>query len=253
MRAKYIWDEMRFLFCDWYVSAGILAGLWLLTEAGTDVLLLVLGDDTWFSASGAAALFGVALAGFLVALLQFSSNFEMAVSMGRTRRAYLLSAFVANVVFTMAFALLAYPLSWISEGLRRILFPSIPLSYGTVVSSNGGLMVFHQMFWLIPLGALTALALGALMGAFCQRWGQYGFLVIWLGGIALGALLGKVAELYRAGRTGVFTPALDAVAAAFRTVASWGTGGIAAVWLAAVAAALILCWAVLRKAPVRGV
>ena len=58
------------------------------------------------------------------------------------------------------------------------------------------------MAWVIPMGALTAAVLGMVMGALCQRWGQYGFLVIWLGGIALGTLLGKVAELYATGRTG---------------------------------------------------
>lgn len=252
MKLKYIRDELHFVFCDWYISASILAGLWLLTEVGTDVALLVVGDETWFSASGATALLGAGLGGFLVALLQCSSNFDMAVSMGRTRKGYLLSSFVANAVFTTLFALLAYPLSWVSELLRRVLFPAMPLSEGTVVASNGGLFVFHELFWIIPLGALTALAVGALMGACCQRWGQYGFLVIWLGGIALGTLTGKAAELYHAGRTGVFTPLLDVLAAVFRVIGSWGLGGIAAVWLAAVALALLITYLLLHKMPVRG-
>lgn len=255
MKWKYIRDELRFLFCDWYISFFLLVGLWLFTEGLTDVLMLTLGDgdDTWFSASGAAALFGVALAGFLVALIQCSSNFELAVSMGRTRKAYLLSSFVANAVYTMGFALLAYPLSWASELARRVLFPAMPLSGGTVVASNSGLLVFHELFWVIPMGALTALALGAVMGAVCQRWGQYGFLAIWLGGIALGSLLGKAAELYQEGRAGILTPVMDVLAAVFRTIGSWGLGGILAVWLAAVVLVLLICYLVLRKAAVKGI
>lgn len=234
---------------------GLLAGLWLLTEAGTNIGMLVFGTEKteWQSASGVVALFGVALAVLLVAIVQYSSNFELAVSMGRTRKGYLVSAFVANLAFALVFALAAYPLSWVSELMRRVLFPAMPLAGSSALASNYGLTVFHHMAWVIPMGALTAAVLGMVMGALCQRWGQYGFLVIWLGGIALGTLLGKVAELYAAGKTGVFTPLLDTVAAFFSAVLAWGTGGVVALWLAVLALLYLIGYMALRKAPVKGI
>ena len=109
------------------------------------------------------------------------------------------------------------------------------------------------LYTSIPMGALTAAVLGMVMGALCQRWGQYGFLVIWLGGIALGTLLGKAAELYAAGRAGVFTPLLDTVAAFFSAVLAWGTGGVVALWLAVLALLYLIGYMALRKAPVKGI
>lgn len=255
MKLRYIRGELRYVFNDWPIILGLLAGLWLLTEAGTNIGMLVFGTEKteWQSASGAVALFGVALTVFLVAIVQYSSGFELAVSMGRTRKGYLTSAFVANLVFALVFALAAYPLSWVSELMRRVLFPAMPLAGSSALASNYGLTVFHHMAWVIPMGALTAAVLGMVMGALCQRWGQYGFLVIWLGGIALGTLLGKVAELYAAGRTGVFTPLLDTVAAFFSAVLAWGTGGVVALWLAVLALLYLIGYMALRKAPVKGI
>ena len=129
----------------------------------------------------------------------------------------------------------------------------MPLAGSSALASNYGLTVFHHMAWVIPMGALTAAVLGMVMGALCQRWGQYGFLVIWLGGIALSTLLGKVAELYAAGRTGVFTPLLDTVAAFFSAVLAWGTGGVVALWLAVLALLYLIGYMALRKAPVKGI
>ncbi|WP_367924496.1 hypothetical protein [uncultured Ruthenibacterium sp.] len=252
MKLRYIRDELHYMFTDWPISLGLLGGCWLLVEVVSDIGLTVAKSNEWFSAAGAAALFGVGIVGFLVSMVQYSSNFEMAVSMGRTRKGYLISSVVANVVFTTVFALLAYPLSWFSEGLRRLLFATMPLSEGTLVTSNAGLMVFHKMFWLIPMGALTAVALGAVIGACCQRWGQYGFLIVWLGGIALSTLSGKLVELYAEGKTGIFTPVLDRIAGFFRLVGSWGLAGIVLVWLVALVLVLIFSFAVLRKAPIRG-
>ena len=255
MKLRYIRGELRYVFNDWPISLGLLAGLWLLTEAGTNIGMLVFGTEKteWQSASGAVALFGVALAVFLVAIVQYSSSFELAISMGRTRKGYLTSAFVANLAYALVFALAAYPLSWVSELMRRVLFPAMPLAGSSALASNYGLTVFHHMAWVIPMGALTAAVLGMVMGALCQRWGQYGFLVIWLGGIALGTLLGKVAELYAAGRTGVFTPLLDTVAAFFSAVLAWGTGGVVALWLAVLALLYLIGYMALRKAPVKGI
>ena len=59
MKLRYIRGELRYVFNDWPVSLGLLAGLWLLTEAGTNIGMLVFGTEKteWQSASGAVALF----------------------------------------------------------------------------------------------------------------------------------------------------------------------------------------------------
>ena len=71
--------------------------------------------------------------------------------------------------------------------------------------------------------------------------------------IALGSLLGKAGELYQEGRAGILTPVMDVLTAVFRTIGSWGLGGILAVWLAAVVLVLLICYLVLRKAAVKGI
>ena len=56
----------------------------------------------------------------------------------------------------------------------------------------------------MPLIALTAVAVGGVMGGVMQRFGQAGFWVVWVFSMLLGASVGKVADIIASAQNGLF-------------------------------------------------
>ena len=81
------------------------------------------------------------------------------------------------------------PLAWLA---KQALFPAAPLEGGSLHSAMPALWVFEGHIWMLPLIALTAVAVGGVMGGVMQlitkiavvavgAWGMRNLDVVWLG------------------------------------------------------------------------
>ena len=101
---KAIKREMKGGLPMLWLALGISWGLALVLEVTVNSISAASGfqNDGWLSIGGVVALGAAGLVFFVGGVVQFSSSFHLAITMGCTRRTYLLSAFVANVVLALA-------------------------------------------------------------------------------------------------------------------------------------------------------
>ena len=110
---KAIKREMKGGLPMLWLALGISWGLALVLEVTVNSISAASGfqNDGWLSIGGVVALGAAGLVFFVSGAVQFSSSFHLAITMGCTRRTYLLSAFVANVVLALAALLATWPIS----------------------------------------------------------------------------------------------------------------------------------------------
>lgn len=193
------------------------------------------------------ALGAVTLVFFVSGVVQFSSSFQLAITMGCTRRAYLFSALAANVVLALGAMLATWPISPLAWLAKQALFPAAPLEGGSLHSAMPALWVFEGHIWMLPLIALTAVAVGGVMGGVMQRFGQAGFWVVWVFSMLLGAGVGKVADIIAAAQNGLFFR----IRQFFASIGALYEWQWALIWLAGALALAGAMWLLLRRAPVK--
>lgn len=100
---KAIKRELKGALPMLWLALGIGWGSALVLEAVVNIITASSGfqDDGWLSIGGVVALGAVTLVFFVSGVVQFSSSFQLAITMGCTRRAYLFSALAANVVLAL--------------------------------------------------------------------------------------------------------------------------------------------------------
>ena len=204
-------------------------------------------NDGWLSIGGVVALGAAGLVFFVSGAVQFSSSFHLAITMGCTRRAYLLSAFVANVVLALAALLATWPISPLARLAKQVLFPMAPLEGGSLYSAVPALWVFEGLIWMVPMIALTVVAAGGVMGGLMQRFGQAGFWVVWVFSMLLGACAGRMAELIVSAQSGL----LFRIKQFFLSIGALHEWHWALIWLAGALALAGVVWLLLRRAPVK--
>lgn len=159
---KAIKRELRGAVPMLWLALGIGWGSALVLEAVVNIITASSGfqDDGWLSIGGVVALGAVTLVFFVSGVVQFSSSFQLAITMGCTRRAYLFSALAANVVLALGAMLATWPISPLAWLAKQALFPAAPLEGGSLHSAMPALWVFEGHIWILPLIALTAVAVG---------------------------------------------------------------------------------------------
>ena len=129
---KAIKRELRGAVPMLWLALGIGWGSALVLEAVVNIITASSGfqDDGWLSIGGVVALGAVTLVFFVSGVVQFSSSFQLAITMGCTRRAYLFSALAANVVLALGAMLATWPISPLAWLAKQALFPAAPLEGG---------------------------------------------------------------------------------------------------------------------------
>ena len=178
---KAIKDELRQGWQTLALAAGLGWGGGLLVDL---IISLVWYSDPmatreWAGFGSIVAVVLVLFAVWIMAMMQFSSGFAMAVTMGRTRRRYMVSSLCANLGMALASVAAVYPLVWVEEALRRGLFAAMPLEGGTLLSAYAVRWMFAAHWWMVPLLAATAVLLGTVTGALFWRLGRTGFWILW--------------------------------------------------------------------------
>lgn len=241
---KAIKDEIK---GGWQFQTLVLGVGW-----GTGLLVMLTVSLVWKNStgeewSGVGSIVGLVAALFalwLCTLVQFSTSFALAVTMGRTRRRYMASALCANLLLGLVAALAMYPLVWLEEALHRGWFAAMPYEGGTVYTAYPVRWLFERSFWMVPLLIVTAVALGLLVGALLWRVGQWGFWVIWAVCVGGGGLVGYLGRV----KSGPFLTLRQ-------TLLQWAAGMTAsrwvALWIAACLALLIVSWLLVRRAAVK--
>ena len=215
---KAIKREMKGGLPMLWLALGISWGLALVLEVTVNSISAASGfqNDGWLSIGGVVALGAAGLVFFVGGAVQFSSSFHLAITMGCTRRTYLLSAFVANVVLALAALLATWPISPLARLAKQVLFPMAPLE-------------------------------GGVMGGLMQRFGQAGFWVVWVFSMLLGACAGRMAELIVSAQSGL----LFRIKQFFLSIGALHEWHWALIWLAGALALAGEVWLLLRRAPVK--
>lgn len=229
------------------ILVGLLAAV-LLEGIVQITLQVVLRNDpseaTWVGLAGLGWMIGAGFTMLGMNVVTGSTGFSMAVTMGCTRRGYFWPSLLVQLVGTFVVLLCAYPVSWVSEGLRRVFFSGMTLDGQNFIASNPTLLLFHDYFWTVPLIALGIVAFGMVAGGLLTRFGRVGFWVVWVVFMFFSLGMPQVAEV----ESGPLYVAREAVLAA--------TVGFGPAHWSAVIAALALivigaAWAMLRRACVK--
>lgn len=162
--------------CFWE-SWLVTAGAWLAGDI-LSVMLLIFSDSTkYVSIGGILGIFGAVLFSMGIGVGFFSAYYETALSMGQTRKGYIVSAFTTNFMVLISNLLLLLPLSSISELARRTFFSSLATADGFYGIFNIDFVI--QWWWVGLLASFFMVCCGMCIGALIQRWGRKAFWVLW--------------------------------------------------------------------------
>ena len=227
-------------------KAAVLVGLLgaVLLESVVQITLQVASrtdpsEATWVGMAGVGWMIGAGFTMVGMNVVTASTGFSMAVVMGSTRRGYFWPSLLVQLVGTFAVLLCAYPVSWVSEMLRRAFVSQIPPDGETFIAANPALVLFHDYFWVVPLIALGIVAFGMAAGGLLTR-----FWIVWVIFMFFSLGMPQVAEV----KSGPLYVAHEAVLAA---TVGFGPAHWAAVIVALALIVIGAAWAMLRRACVK--
>ena len=170
---------MKFVFK--YIKANRdRLGTMLVLQGGVFVLgvLLVIfinasinQDPDYAAIGGMMALFCTAFTGLVYGFGIAGVHYGLAISMGQTRRDYILAAPLCSALFTLLGVAVAWVLTQLEKGLYRLLYPGYTCELDILAMVP---------WWGLALGMLGVVVAEFLLGAMGLRFGQKGLLFVWL-------------------------------------------------------------------------
>lgn len=135
------------------------------------VLLMVLrgGEDTWFCMGTIYAMIVVVIFALLAGISGFGTEFRMCLSMGGTRKAFLVSYALRQALLLAA-----------GYAIVRLLYAAECALYGGIFSGmeNDAPFTFLKSVWCLPvLAGLRLLFL--FLGSLTAKFGKKGMIVFW--------------------------------------------------------------------------
>lgn len=136
-------------------------------------------------------------------------RFRLAVSMGETRRSYLL----CTPVVTAGVSFVGVMMAWLLYLAEKAMYSAI---YPNFVNE----MPMEKVFTPVIILGLVALAvvLELVLSALMQRFGSRGFLVIWFAYCGLFLLLPRMVDAYQSGSTSILAKIGGAILTAIITI-----------------------------------
>ena len=166
-------------------------------------------------------------------------RFRLAVSMGETRRSYLL----CTPVVTAGISLLGVLTAWLLYLAEKALYTAI---YPDFVNDIPMEEVFS---WVVILCIVAgSVLLELVMSALMQRFGTKGFLVIWLGCCGLFMILPRMIDAYQSGSTSILAKIGSFILTAITTIPVKGWIAIGVLFVLALLAFVVNTF---RKAEVK--
>ena len=166
-------------------------------------------------------------------------RFRLAVTMGETRRSYLL----CTPIITAGISLIGVFVAWVLYLVEKALYTAI---YPDFVNDMPMEMVFS---WIVILCIVAGFVLlDMVLSALTQRFGQKGFLVIWIAYCALVLVFPRMIDAYQSGSTSVLARMGGAIITAITTIP---VKGWIAIGVVIVLALLVFVIDTFRKAEVK--
>ena len=221
------------------VMMAFQAGLFLMGVLIVLAINAFVNDDRDYAAIGGMMALMATLFGGLVRGSGAMNRCRMAVSMGHTRRSYMLADPVVTVLNTVVGIAFAWLLNQFELWLYSVLYPGWELD----------LDVFAVMkWWYYPIFILGICVLDFCFGALQLRFGNKGFAAVWFPLCFLPMIVGNSVEAAREGGSSLLAQIGRGIVFLIRLLspAAW-----AAVGIALVLALLVLSVLCYRKAEVK--
>lgn len=154
------------------------------------IIALDVGAETYFNMGMLFAILVAAFAGFIYDGLLYQTRFQLAVSMGRSRRGLLLSHFVFTPLRTLALLGTAWVLGKMELLLYGLIYPNL--------CNEVDFYVVYRWEFILPaviLVTVIGLFVAAIYGRFGHKGGMvmyFGFMIVCLGFSRLSAMFSKL-------------------------------------------------------------
>lgn len=154
------------------------------------IIALDVGAETYFNMGMLFAILVAVFAGFIYDGLLYQTRFQLAVSMGRSRRGLLLSHFVFTPLRTLALLGTAWVLGKMELLLYGLIYPTL--------SNEVDFYIVYQWEFILPaviLVTILGLFVAAIYGRFGRKGGMvmyFGFMIVILGFSRLSALFSRL-------------------------------------------------------------
>lgn len=166
--------EFLLNFDGLWQSALIVGGAWLLGEIIFFCIVYFTREQEYFPLATLMACITLTLCLVLFPAYYFSCGYEQALSMGCSRRRFLLGMSLALVGQIVCYLALVCVLAAAEYGLFRLLCPR-----GFASAELAELAALGQYWWALLLLPLEVLCVGLLLGALVQRWGRRALWGLW--------------------------------------------------------------------------
>lgn len=156
----------------------------------TIIIGIDVGAETYFNMGMLFAIITAVFAGFIYDGLLYQTRFQLAVSMGRSRRGLLLSHFVVTPLRTLVLLGTAWVLGKLELLLYSLIYPNL--------CNEVNFFVVYSWEFILPaviLVTIFGLFVAAIYGRFGRKGGMvlyFGFLIVCLGFSRLSAMFSKL-------------------------------------------------------------
>ncbi len=174
---KNITKELKFCYIDILQLALIPLGGWLIGETIIAVAIKVFNESTYFSVGSIIALSVLGVIMLILPTTQILTNFSLCVSMGRTRKQYLLGISLVLIVQTISLMVFTFLLSNLSYVIKEILYKNSTNNY----SFNGiiSIELIINNFWIVLIAPFVFTTIALTVSALIKKFSSKVLWVIW--------------------------------------------------------------------------
>ncbi len=182
---------------------------------GTVILHVVMHFDPSesFEIATLLAAMIVVFVGVAMGMVYYERNFNLAISMGVTRKDYITGYILSTIMIEGIAVIVLYIMHWIEKFEIRLFYSASAQEVGIEKVLDGK--------YVLPI-IILFIGITVLFGALAMRFGKKIYVIIYFLWIMMCILPGRLSDAYEEGRTTIFTQIADAISNIFRQIPQFG-------------------------------